>query len=184
MSEQLRHPEQGPRPEQNELQEAAAERLKKLETRAETSENKAEQVDAAREKLRQLERTPSAHEAAPKAEPTPTYQGVLTKAANYRHTMASLQHRMKPAARRFSKFIHRPTVENVSEALGKTVLRPSVSLGAVSVAVVTVGFVYLSSRHYGFVMQGSVLWISLLAGGILGLIVEGVYRLIKRPSTR
>ncbi len=182
MSERLSQVEAQPQ-HHVEIERAAAERLRQLERRGEQSENRNEAVESAREQIRQAELVRPAAEAAP-AEPAPAAPKILTKAANYRHTMISLRHRMKPAAQTFSKFIHTPAVENTSEFVGKTVLRPSVTLGATTTAVLITGFLYEYARHYGFVLQGSTIWLTLLAGGVIGIALEGLWRLIRRSRQR
>ena len=165
---------------QGELEKLAVERLKNLEQEhGERQENRHEQLEKAREQLKMAEESRPPVETASKAEPD-SHRPVITKAINYRQTMVSLRHRMKPAQRQFSTIIHNPAIEAASEFVGKTVLRPSVSLGATTTAVLFAGTVYFSARHYGFVMKGSEIWIALLIGGVLGLIVEGCYKLIRR----
>lgn len=181
MSEHLRNSESTPRPSA-EIEKAAAERLRQLEKSPEQRIDKQEQVQAAREQIRTAEQVRPQAEAA--AAPEPTYGGVLTRAANYRHTMISLRHRMKPGARAFSKVIHAPVVEATSEVVGKTVLRPSVSLGATTTAVLLTGFVYLYARHYGFLLRGSEIWITLILGGVIGLVIEGIYKSTRRLARR
>jgi hypothetical protein len=107
------------------IEKAAAERLGQLENREQQAESNKHEVEAARETIRKTETMPMPGES--EARPTaPTH--ILSPAQNYKNTMAGLQHRMKPAARTFSKFIHTPAVERSSEFVGKTVLRPSVTL--------------------------------------------------------
>jgi len=167
---------------QNELEKLAVERLKNIEQEhGEQRQNRSEHIDKAREQLKVAEETRPAAEAPPNAEPV--HRPVLTRAINYRQTMVSLRHRMKPAARQFSTIIHNPAVEATSEFVGKTVLRPSVSLGATTTAVLVAGVVYFNARHYGFSMKGSEIWIALLIGGIIGLIIEGLYKLLRRKRT-
>jgi hypothetical protein len=181
VSEREHHGEAQPQ-HSAELERMAAERLKSLERAGERPESKEAAIETAREQLQRVER-PAATEVVPTSEPVAP-AGVLTKAANYRQTMTSLRHRMKPAARSFSQFIHQPTMEAASEAVGKTVLRPSVSLGATTAAVVFVGFLYFYARHYGFLLKGSEVWIALLVGGLVGLIIEALYKSWRRLRSR
>ncbi|HSX41432.1 MAG TPA: hypothetical protein VLF21_02255 [Candidatus Saccharimonadales bacterium] len=160
-----------------EIEQAAAERLKHIEKSAERHEHKAESVETARERIHHVEVTPNPYEAV-KKEPT----AVLTKQASFDHTLRSLRHRMSPSARAFSQFIHQPTVEALSDVAGKTILRPSVTIGATTLAVLFSGFVYFSARHYGFELRGSEIWISLLAGGLLGLIIEFILNMHRRRN--
>lgn len=164
---------------QGEIERLAVERLKSLEQEhTEQQENRSEHVEKAREQLKAVEEAPAPAENAPAAEPA--HRPVLTKELNYKQTMVSLRHRMKPAARQFSAFIHAPVIEATSEIIGKTVLRPSVSLGATTTAVLIAGVVYFNARHYGFAMKGSEIWIALVVGGLIGLVLEGLVKLIRR----
>lgn len=175
MSEHLK-PRDAERAHHNgEIEKAAAERLRSIEKSSERPKPRHESVEVAREQISKAE-TPNPYEAATKAEP----KTVVTREASYRHTVMSIQHRLKPASRKFSKFIHHPMVDATSEVLGKTVLRPSVSLGATTTAVLFTGFLYLTARTYGFELRGSEIWISLLLGGVIGLLVEFIFKLLRR----
>ena len=164
-----------------EIERAAAERLKQLERSPEQHESKEASVEAAREQLVHIEAAPSHTEVTPVAEPSAP-RAILSKSANYRQTMVTLRHRLGPTSRSFSKLIHTPIVEKTSAVIGSTVLRPSVSLGATTTAVFLTGFIYLYARHYGFLLRGSEIWITLILGGVLGLFIEAVYKLLFRRS--
>jgi hypothetical protein len=167
----------------HEIERAAAERLRHLEKSVEQGPERKRSVEAARERLKQAERQVSGQEAVRRPEPV-MLRPLLTKAANYRQTMQSLQHRMKPVSRRFSKLIHTPVIETTSEVIGKTLLRPSVSMGATTFAVATTSVLYLYARYYGFVLHGSEIWISLIAGGVIGLLGEALYKAVRRMTGR
>ncbi len=174
--------ERGPEARVNsgEIESAAAERLRSLEREpTEQHHEREKSVEDALEKIKHIEQAKPSQEASHKKEPV-HHRPVLTREANYRQTMVSLRHRMKPAAKQFSKIIHTPAVETSSEIIGKTVLRPSVSLGATTTAVLVAGFIYLFARHYGFRMQGSEIWVALLVGGVFGLLIEGIYKTTRR----
>lgn len=166
-----------------ELERMAAERIKHLERRNENGERKREAVEAAREKLKHAETASAKTEKSTKDEGV-AKRPLLTKAVSYRNTMASLRHRMSPTSRTFSRFIHTPVVENTSEVLGKTVLRPSVTLGATMAGVIIGGSIYIYARTQGFVPPGSVIWISLLVGAVMGLLVEALYKSVRRLKQR
>ncbi len=176
--------EREPKPADNlemvspELEAEARERLANLEQGPETVQAPGERLDSARRQIeRQPEQDSTESERAHQPKPHPTK---FDKAAAYHQTLASLQRRLKPASRTFSKVIHAPAVEKSSEIVGKTILRPSVSLGATLTALVVGGFFYWSAKHYGFALSGSEFIIALLAGGVIGLIVEGVLKLVRR----
>lgn len=168
-----------------ELEHVAKEQLKRVEHSHEHESSEAKQkhelAEKARETIKKTE-TPAAHKEAgePTSEPT-TFSGI-SRRVNYEHTMKSLQRSMKPASRSFSKFIHKPTIERVSEIAGSTVFRPSVSLGATTTAVIVGGYVYLSARSYGFSLSGPEIILAFIAGGIIGLLAEAMIKLIRQAT--
>jgi hypothetical protein len=91
-----------------------------------------------------------------------------------------LQRRFGPGGRAFSKVVHSPAVERTSEALAKTVFRPSISLGASFAALLVGGAFYLSAKRYGFRLSGFESMAAIVAGGLLGGLIEGVGRLFRR----
>ncbi len=171
-------------PRNTELERAGAERLRQIERSAEHPEHsrKHEAVESAREQLSKVEEAPAAaeHQVAPR----PISPSGLSRRISYEHTMKSLQRKLSPASRAFSKTIHAPAVEAMSEAAGKTVLRPSVTLGATTTAILIELFLYLSARQYGFQLRGGELWLALLLGGVIGLFIEGIIRTIRGMNTR
>lgn len=165
-------PEHSKSPEQSaELAEAAGEALKRIEHSAEVvGENAAEKLEAARETIEKQAEAPVA--MAEKETPKGHHPTRLDKKASYWQTVHAMQRRLSPASRKFSKFIHNPSVEEASEIVGKTILRPSVALGATTTALIVGAFFYLTARNYGFLLSGSEFTLSLLVGGILGAIIE------------
>jgi hypothetical protein len=138
------HHEHAERNEQSatELEAAARERLAELRRSAEADTGASERAEAAREIIhKKPERAPEPTgqtESAPKPAATPRFDPKL----NYAHTLAGLQRSLTPLSRGFSKVIHAPVIEKTSEALEKTIARPSVTAGATWTAVI-VGGVWL-----------------------------------------
>lgn len=137
-----------------------------------------EKIDEARAKL---EQQPEPQARLGERESAPVYQHPtrLDKETAYWDTLRSVQRHLKPASRSFSKFIHSPAVERTSEIAGATIARPSVLLGATSTAVLLGSFLYIAARLNGFPLSGSEFILSLLVGGVLGLIVEGLAKVIR-----
>jgi len=166
------------------LEAAAAERLRELEltpeARSEHSSEQAKQVERARETINHHEDEPEPAAAAEAAKPAQVVHQLLDRAQNYRDTMSSLQRKLTPAGRRFSLFIHTPAVDKASEILEGTVMRPSVALGAGVTGLIVGGFFYYFARTYGYSLRGSEIIVSLIVGGILGLLAETAYRTIRR----
>jgi membrane-bound ClpP family serine protease len=172
-----RHGEQLKSPEQSaELAEMAREKLQNLEAQSEKSpENKAEKIETARH---EIERQPEAEPEPDTSEQAKDTRPVtrLDKEVSYKHTMQTLQRHMSPATRTFSKVIHNPAVDKVSDVAGKTVLRPSVTVGATGAALLFGGTLYIAARYYGFALSGSEFILALLVGGLFGLLLEVLFK--------
>lgn len=177
--EQEHGPEQLSSPEVSaELELAAAERLRELEASGERAgENQSEKLEKIRE---QLEKQPEAHKPKGEKESAPTpVANRLDKLVAYGQTLKSLQSHFKPAQRAFSKLIHAPVVDRASEVIAKTVMRPSVTLGASLTALIVGAFFYISAKRYGFALSGSEFIISLLVGSVIGITIELLSHFIK-----
>ena len=99
----------------------------------------------------------------------------------YTHTIKHVQSKLSKPSRGFSKIIHSPVVEQASEALEKTVARPSAILGGALFATVGLAVMSFFARRYGFALSGTELILFVSAGWLLGLIVELVWKkLLKR----
>jgi hypothetical protein len=164
------------------LEAARAEKLAELRATAETgAENNRERADAAREIIKQQDRQPEQSAPKTEAEQTPApSRPLIPPRLNYAHTMATLQRQLAPVSRTFSKFIHTPTVEKTSEVLESTIARPSVTLGALWTALIVGGVFYFTARSYGYALSGSEMLFSFIVGAVLGLVLEGIGRALKR----
>jgi hypothetical protein len=162
-----------------ELEAARQDKLEGLRSAPET-DTSAQRLEAAREVIKQQEQAPEPATGEQVAPPSSRPRFRLDHKLDYRTTMASVQRKLTPVSRSFSKLIHTPVVEKTSEALEQTVARPSVVAGATWTSLIVGGVFYLSARYYGFALSGSELLFSFLIGGVLGLVIEGLWRLIKR----
>lgn len=169
--------------ESGELNRLADERLRELaESTPEAAAVDTEQrLEAAREKLQAPEAQPEEPKANEITPPSSFAQRVM-HGLNYRDTVASLQRRLSPRSRTFSKIIHAPAVEKTAEVLEKTVMRPSVTLGATSTALILGTVFYWTARHYGFRLSGSEMIIALIVGGLLGAAIEWVSSMLRRKG--
>lgn len=168
--------------EQNSFSNPELERRPEAASSPERGENKIERehkLEAAREVIEhQAEAAPAEHDSAPRPTAAPTR---LDLDRAYRETLQSLQQHLKPASRAFSRVIHNPAVEQTSEVVGKTVARPSVTLGATSTALIVGLIAYITAKRYGFVLSGSELILSLLVGGLVGIVLEFIIKSFRRP---
>jgi hypothetical protein len=160
------------------LERLAAEKLQDRRERVEKAENRTEQAEKAREAIAKVE-TPR---PAAEKEYTPQHRSLsgLDRRLNFRQTMVSMQSRLGPVSRSFSKFIHNPVVERTSDAVGKTIARPSAALGATTTALVVGLILYFTARFYGFSLRGPELVLAFVVGGIIGLLVEAIYKTLRR----
>ncbi len=139
---------------------------KKREAEAEKkreAELEKERKDA--EKIEKVEKKP------PKAKPAASYTK-KEKAAVYKKEVKMVQAQLPRRSRTFSKVIHNPAVEKVSDVAGKTVLRPSALIGGSVVGLAAGITVYAIARYYNYGMPNWLLPILLLLGALLGVAAE------------
>ncbi len=185
-------PEHAPTPKDSREQLSARQletlAQKQLEARSNTPETGGEddpgkRAEAAREQLKQIEKQEEAPAPAREREEPPRVSPLtlITPHLNYEQTLKTLQNQLPRASRAFSKVIHQPAVERVSEVLEKTVMRPSVTAGAVTSAVILGGIFYVAARAYGFRLSGSELIFALIIGGLIGYVLEVAGRFTPGP---
>ncbi len=159
--------------------EKRPERATSPEISQESEAKRQRQVEQARQTIERQQETADTGERAPVAKAKAILTNIDYDRA-YKDTMQSLQRHLKPASRTFSRVIHNPAIERVSEVAGQTVARPSVMLGATTTALIVGSLTYATAKRYGFTLSGSELILSLLAGGVIGAIIEGLTKLFKR----
>lgn len=94
------------------------------------------------------------------------------KAASYSKHMALVQAELPPAERAFSKVIHNPAVEKVSEVVGSTVARPNAILSGAVVAFIVVLAVYITAKNLGYTLSGFETIGAFIAGYVIGVIYD------------
>ena len=92
--------------------------------------------------------------------------------ASFEQTMEHVRKELPRSTRPFSRFIHHPTVEHVSEFLGKTVARPNAILAGGITAFVVVLALYFYAKYAGFTLQGSETIVAFAVGWMLGLLFD------------
>ena len=101
--------------------------------------------------------------------------GVVSKKeqkASYTQHMKKLQAELPPVQRGFSKIIHNPVVEKTSEAIGSTIARPNAILAGAVVAFFAVLIVYLTAKHFGYVLSGFETIGAFIVGWVLGVLYD------------
>lgn len=101
----------------------------------------------------------------------------------YKQTLQKIRPRLSPAGRTFSKVIHQPTVEAISEVGSKTIARPSGVLGGGFMALVGGSAVLFISKYFGFEYNFFVYLLFLIIGFFGGIFMELIISGI-RPKSR
>lgn len=101
------------------------------------------------------------------------------KLHSFNTTMHHVRQKMSKPEQAFSTFIHKPSVEKASDAMGKTVARPSGVAGATVAAFIGLLSVYGIAKIGGFELSGSEVPLLLVIGFVLGLFIEWAYKSIR-----
>jgi len=105
----------------------------------------------------------------------PRRHGVVSKkeaTVSYKKHMKKLQEELPPVQRGFSKLIHNPAVEKTSEVVGSTVARPNAILAGAVVAFFAVLIVYLTAKHFGYILSGFETIGAFIVGWVLGVLYD------------
>lgn len=87
-------------------------------------------------------------------------------------TMKQVQKDMSPASRTFSKVIHNPVVERVSETASNTIARPNLILAGALGTIIICSIAYFVAKKYGYVLSGSEAMLTFVFGWAVGAIIE------------
>ncbi len=160
-----------------ELLEVAGEQIKTPELTPEKTETQSEKLELARQKIEQAPQAESKEAEKPRQQHR---ANKIDKEVSYSYTMQTLHRHMPVLTRSFSKFIHTPAVEKISDVASVTVFRPSVTLGATTTAFIVGAALYLSAKQYGYYLPGSQFIIAIIVGGILGGAIELVWKAFRK----
>ena len=92
--------------------------------------------------------------------------------AGFEQTMAEVRKHLPRSARPFSRFIHKQTIEQLSEIVGTTIARPNAILGGGITAFVVVLGAYFYAKFAGFQLSGSETIIAFVIGWGIGLLFD------------
>jgi translation elongation factor EF-G len=102
----------------------------------------------------------------------------------YQRLLKRARRHLPAYSRAMSKIIHQPAVDAVSEAVGKTVGRPSGIIGGGLLALVGTSIYYYLARHFGYSYNSFIFLLLMAVGFALGWSVEVVYKLLKASSKK
>ena len=94
------------------------------------------------------------------------------KEASFKRTMEDVQHELSGPSRTFSKAIHNKAIEATSDALGRTLMRPSAVLAGSLMALVLTFALYMIAKFYGYPLSGFETIGAFAAGWILGFVYD------------
>lgn len=133
-------------------------------------------VESARhEALEQAARPEREHRQEAKKQDTTERERSITKKdreQSFTTTMREVRSQMSPANRAFSKIIHQPAIEKVSDTIGSTVARPNAILSGSLCAFLFTATLYLIARFNGYPLSGSETIASFALGWLIGLIID------------
>lgn len=132
-------------------------------------------VESARhEALKQAEAIAGPEHAAaekeaqsPLSESTP--KNNKQRETSFRQTMRSAQSKMSAPERTFSKIIHNPIVERVSDTISTTIARPDAIVSGALCAFLAVLSLYLTARYVGFALSGFETIGAFIVGWVIGM---------------
>lgn len=111
---------------------------------------------------------------------SPAYSHKDLKTASYKRGLERIQSNLSTPERLFSKAIHNPVVDSVSNVTAKTVARPSGIFGGALITLIgSLGLTYLT-RHYGFTYNYLFFMFLFALGYGLGILIEALASLVRR----
>lgn len=156
-----KHTEKTPAPKAENTKDSIDKILKKIEHEAESS-------DSIRSEATQKESNSDSHSHLP-------VNSSLKKHAR-NQTLRKVQRKLPASQRSFSKVIHQPAVEQLSDVAGATIARPSGVLAggffSLVISVLALGI----CRYYGYEYNFSIGLMAFAGGFVLGLFIELLLR--------
>lgn len=163
--EQLVNPEH-----QQRHQEAAVEKARRALAEHE-SKNKAELAKEATKHAAEAKKHAPAEQEPKTYHDIPGVQQSMKNRA-YKRELSKIQTKLPPASRRFSKIIHNPTVEAISNVGAQTIARPSGLLGGSICAFIGSLILYVMTKQYGFKYNYLMMFLLFVGGFAIGAVIE------------
>lgn len=142
----------------------------------ESIKEKVERHSKEAEELRR-EKLPEKDQEEPVA-PEPI--GADLRQSGKKQTLRAIRRSLPAYSRPFSKVIHQPVVEAISEVSGKTVARPSALFSGALFSVISSLAILFISRYYGYEYNFLVGIVSFAGGFAAGLLIEMLARLFHK----
>ena len=95
-------------------------------------------------------------------------------------TLHSVRRKLPKPQQQFSKFIHAPAIEQLSEAASATIARPSGLLVGGAFSLLSSFGLLVVCYHYGYTYNFLVAMTFFAGGFAVGVVVEAIARLFRR----
>lgn len=158
-----------------------------LERKAELSPDQKNIAEKAREVAEREALSKEEIEKSSRTEKEQSPPVLLTKDVrqqSFNTTMKSVRKKLPKSEASFSKVIHNPTIDKISEVVGETIGRPSAIYGGAITATIGLIVVYWFARRNGFQLSGYEFLILLVVGMLLGVTFEFAYYGFQKIITR
>lgn len=113
---------------------------------------------------------------------TTRQQIYLDKKGAHKDKLKEVQSNLPRSDRMFSKVIHTKAVTVASDAAAQTIARPTSMFWGGLFACLATASLYFTAKYIGFQYNYLISFISFVGGYFVGLIIELVLRLVRRPS--
>lgn len=159
--------------------------LSVLEKEANHSRNKhAESIDSIRKLIENHaqtgEKTNINNKLKAPAEQSHHYLTKKIKTEQYKKTLHITRQNLRSSEAVFSRFIHKPIVETISEVSVKIIARPVAIISGAIITIIGGLTVFVIAKKIGFTLPFSLIIVLYFSGYLFGLLLEVSARLIKR----
>lgn len=165
--------------------EALRHKYEKELSKAEKEHGTNEELEKIREKIERqapLKHERSHSEKENSSHGHPVIINKQLKDMAFSRSMTRTRKKLSRSSRAFSKVIHNSAVDKSSEFVGKTIARPSGMLTGAFLAFIGTSALLWITRHYGYTYNYLVVIILFAIGMLLGLGLEGLYKVLRKKS--
>jgi hypothetical protein len=185
MSERLRHIESDfPEPEVTDASEVQPQSAEK----SQDAKHETIDIDKTRERIEEIQNQTGSSSKTSPPEDTPSSRAFLPSLESATETLAktlvAIRRNLTPSEKRFSKAIHDPIIETISEATAKTLARPYAILSGGVVACAGSSLYMYYTRHLRYRYNYFVPILLFFAGLIAGAAVEVLYKTYQHRRKR
>lgn len=186
MSEKLHHPSPEHHSTGEHQEKAEQKHLKKLQEKAANSQETSKDTLADIKKSIESNAVSGKEYSVGERETKQTHTHGVTKHLKkdaYKRVLKKTQNQLSSPEKTFSKTIHNPVVEKLSDAGAKTIARPSgILFGGIGAFIGSIVIFFISKRS-GFTYNYLLFILIFVGGYFIGLVVELFYRAVKPRRT-